>query len=96
MRDREYNTFLPLVGGSFSGVGGSAGLERFLEIALNLVNGNGVRFLTLILEEIMVNIALFLEVEKLAQKWFNEFLRHFRIFEKKYILLILILCFHTQ
>lgn len=38
--DREYNTFLPLVGGSFSGVGGSAGLERFLEIALNLVNGN--------------------------------------------------------
>jgi hypothetical protein len=38
--DREYNTFVPLLGGSFPSVGGEVGLERFLEIALNLVNGN--------------------------------------------------------
>jgi hypothetical protein len=40
--DREYNTFLPLAGGLVEGVGilAEAGLARFLEIALNLVDGN--------------------------------------------------------
>jgi hypothetical protein len=44
--DREYNTFVPLIGGSFytvasvGNVASDAGLERFLEIALNLVKGN--------------------------------------------------------
>jgi hypothetical protein len=38
--EREYNTFVPLLGGSFPAAGGELGLERFLEIALNLVNGN--------------------------------------------------------
>lgn len=38
--EREYNTFLPLAGASMPTVGGEDGLRRFLEIALNLVNGN--------------------------------------------------------
>jgi hypothetical protein len=36
----EYNTFLPLVGNSLPFSDGADGLARFLEIALNLVNGN--------------------------------------------------------
>ena len=38
--EREYNTFVQLVGGIMPTEGGIAGLERFLEIALNLVAGN--------------------------------------------------------
>lgn len=37
--DREFNTFLPLHGGSVPRAGGAAGLARFLDIALNLVKG---------------------------------------------------------
>ena len=36
----EYNTFLPLLGSLLPCVDGVDGLDRFLEIALNLVNGN--------------------------------------------------------
>jgi hypothetical protein len=39
--DGEYNTLLPFVGGLASGaIDGRDGLTRFLDIALNLVNGN--------------------------------------------------------
>jgi hypothetical protein len=38
--DREYNTFMPLHGGSMPNAGGDEGLARFLDVALNLVNGN--------------------------------------------------------